>query len=851
MTSAPSSANASSASSACSQATVRGVGTPAAASSAEARNLSTARSIASAPLTARTPAAASACRASTRKMTCSSEPRGIPRTTTMSHASSASSRPRTAMPPSIRPAIRVTGANAHAWPRAVSARSRRSACQPPVEPRIATRIHPRPGGARIWPAKGPRMRTLLIDNYDSYTFNLFHLLGEVNGGVEPIVVRNDELSWDELAGLPFDNIVISPGPGRPEHPRDAGVSLEVLRRADVPVLGVCLGHQELAYAAGGTVEHAREVMHGRLSRIRHDDSVLFAGVPQDFLAVRYHSLVVGAVPAELRVTAWTPDGVIMALEHRTRPLFGVQFHPESVSTRHGRALLANFRDVTPRRRRPAPRRPEPAARRRPAPPTEGVQLRRRHLDAWCEPEAVFGALYAAHDHVAWLDSSRAGANVARFSFIGAPDGPLGQVVRYDVGARTLCVERASGREVRAESVFDYCRRELERLRVDAPDLPFDFVGGFAGYFGFELKAECGDRLTHPSPLPDAALLLCDRLIAFDHRERRIHLLALTDADGLEAADGWLAATGERLRALAREPPPLPPPPAPPGTLRFALHDPAEAYLESIAACRREIFEGESYEICLTTELRSDGTLDPVPAYLALRARNPAPFAALLRLGDVSVLSSSPERFLRVHRTRTVESRPMKGTAARLAEPFGDACRAAELRRDEKTRAENLMIADLVRNDLGRVSRLGTVEVPRLMVVESHATVHQMVTVVRGRLREGADAIDCVRAAFPAGSMTGAPKLRTLEIIDRLERRPRGIYSGALGVLAVNGTADLSIVIRTLVATPDRIAIGAGGAIVAASEPWAELEEMLLKARALLEAVGGTLDADPRVAVARA
>ena len=193
----------------------------------------------------------------------------------------------------------------------------------------------------------------------------------------------------------------------------------------------------------------------------------------------------------------------------------------------------------------------------------------------------------------------------------------------------------------------------------------------------------------------------------------------------------------------------------------------------------------------------------MPAYRTLRARNPAPFAALLRLGELSVLSSSPERFLRVDRERIVESRPMKGTAARLAEPFEDACRAAELRRDEKTRAENLMIADLVRNDLGRVSRLGTVEVPKLMVVESHATVHQMVTVVRGHLRENADAIDCIRAAFPAGSMTGAPKLRTLEIIDRLEQRPRGVYSGALGFLAVNGTADLNVMIRTLVASAGR------------------------------------------------
>jgi para-aminobenzoate synthetase len=693
------------------------------------------------------------------------------------------------------------------------------------------------------------MRTLLIDNYDSYTFNLFHLLGEVNGD-EPVVVRNDEATWDELGALAFDCVVISPGPGRPEHPRDVGLSLDALRRAEVPVLGVCLGHQALAYVAGGTVEHAPEVMHGRLSRIRHDGRGLFAGVPQDFLAVRYHSLVAGTAPDELRVTAWTADGVIMGLEHRSRPLFGVQFHPESVSTMHGRALLANFRDLTPERRhRAAPRTPAPAAGpRRPA-PAEGIEIRHRALEPWCEPEAAFAALYAEHDHAVWLDSSRPGGRVARFSYIGAPDGPLGHVVRYDVGTKTVEVQRSSGRELRDESVFHHCRRELERLRADAPELPFDFVGGFAGYLGFELKAECGATNTHASPQPDAGLVFCDRVIAFDHRERRVHLLALAEAGALAGADAWLAETEAQLRALSREPPPFPPEPAPPGTLRFALRDAPAAYLENIAACRREIFEGETYEVCLTTELRSDGTLDPLPAYRALRARNPAPFAALLRLGDVSVLSSSPERFLRVDRDRVVESRPMKGTAAREAEPMADAVRAAELRRDEKTRAENLMIADLVRNDLGRVARLGTVEVPRLMVVESHATVHQMITVVRGRLRDDADAIDCVRAAFPAGSMTGAPKLRTLEIIDRLEGRARGVYSGALGFLAVNGTADLNVVIRTLVAAPGGVTIGAGGAIVAASDPNDELDEMLLKARALLQAVGGTLDAGPRLAVA--
>jgi para-aminobenzoate synthetase len=686
------------------------------------------------------------------------------------------------------------------------------------------------------------MRTLLIDNYDSFTFNLFHLLGEVNGD-EPIVVRNDELTWKELAALAVDNIVVSPGPGRPEHERDVGVSLEVLQRAEVPVLGVCLGHQALAHVTGGAIEHAPEVMHGRLSQIDHDGRGLFAGIPQGFAAVRYHSLAVGAVPAALRVTAWTSDQVVMGLEHRSRPLWGVQFHPESISTEHGRTLVRNFRDLTRARQGPARHGPRPADQ-----PAAGTRLYHRALETWCHPEATFVALYGDREHAVWLDSSRAEPGLARFSFMGAPDGPLGQVVRYDVATGTLTIDRGHDREERHESVLDYCRRELERLRADAPGAPFDFTCGFAGYLGYELKAECGGALVHRSPLPDAALVFCDRLIAFDHDERRVHLVALADATGAAAAEAWMAATERELQRLVMPSPPAPPAP---DALRFTPREDRNAYLANIAACKREIFEGESYEVCLTTELHSDGAIDPLAAYRRLRARNPAPHAALLRLGDVSVLSSSPERFLRVDRERNVESKPIKGTAPRAAHPAEDAYRAAALRADDKSRAENLMIVDLVRNDLGRVCVLGSVEVPVLMAVESYATVHQLVTTVRGRLRDDATAIDCIRAAFPGGSMTGAPKLRTMEIIDRLEAGPRGVYSGALGFLSVNGAADLSIVIRTLVASPQGLQIGAGGAIVAASDPDAEHDEMLLKARALLEAIGGKLAPAPALAARQA
>jgi para-aminobenzoate synthetase len=520
----------------------------------------------------------------------------------------------------------------------------------------------------------------------------------------------------------------------------------------------------------------------------------------------------------------------------------VQFHPESLSTEHGQHLIRNFRDLTLAQGPSSRRAPRPARHA-----ATGVRLHHRALDRWCDPDAVFVALFGDRDHVVWLDSARAEPGLARFSFIGAPDGPLGRVVRYDVATRALTIDRADGREELHERVLDYCERELACLRADAPELPFDFTCGFAGYLGYELKADHGGELVHRSTLPDAGLVFCDRLVAFDHDLRRVHLVALADAKGVAAAEAWLATA---QRELERHPPQAPAVPPSPGALSFTVREGRDAYLANIAACKHEIVEGETYEVCLTTELRSDGAVDPLAAYRALRARNPAPYAALLRLGDVSVLSSSPERFLRIDRKRCVESKPIKGTAPRAAHPLEDAYRAAALRADAKERAENLMIVDLVRNDLGRVCVLGSVEVPALMTVESYATVHQLVTTVRGRLRDDASAIDCIRAAFPGGSMTGAPKLRTMEIIDRLEAGPRGVYSGALGFLSVNGTADLSIVIRTLVASHHGLQLGAGGAIVAASDPDAEHDEMLLKARAVLEAVGGTLAAEPAFTATR-
>jgi anthranilate synthase component 1 len=242
-------------------------------------------------------------------------------------------------------------------------------------------------------------------------------------------------------------------------------------------------------------------------------------------------------------------------------------------------------------------------------------------------------------------------------------------------------------------------------------------------------------------------------------------------------------------------------------------------------------------LCLTTEARVPGRFDALAVFDAVRASSATHHGGLLRIGDTTLVSASPERFLEVTREGVVRTSPIKGTRPRGAHPDDDARLRAELVASEKERAENLMIVDLMRNDLSRVCELGSVAVTRLLEVESYPHVHQLVSTIEGRLRADAEIVDAIAACFPAGSMTGAPKLRAIEVLDALEQRPRGPYAGAFGYLAADGTVDLAMTIRTIVLDPDGASVGAGGGITALSEPDAELAEARLKAEALLAALG--------------
>jgi para-aminobenzoate synthetase len=696
------------------------------------------------------------------------------------------------------------------------------------------------------------VKTLLVDNHDSYTYNVFHLLAAASGE-EPMVVNNDAVSWRVLTRMDFDAIVLSPGPGHPSRWHDFGVCRDILRHSEVPVFGICLGHQGIGNLLDGTVNRAPMAMHGRLSRVMHEGKGLFKDVPQGFSVVRYHSLAITAPPGpEGHIVAWSDDGVVMGVEHTKRPIWGVQFHPESISTEYGLKIAQNFFEMAGNFQRPQ----KPAGRATIAPrpnkapprtaPREGdgeLELRMRELEGEAPTEYVYESLFAEHDPSFWLDSADAPTWLAQCSYMGTTAGADRCFVTYDVDSGEILVNRGGVETVEHKSIFDYLNREMERIKVEPPEgVDRGLVGGYVGYLGYELKADCGSPNVHSSDLPDAAMMLANRVVAVDHTKGKTYLFALCRGEDPEA-DRWLDAAEALVGEAIAEPPaerPLAPPMDPGGHVSFHSGRGRERYLADIAKSQAELLAGESYEVCLTDQFSTDASPEPFELYRQLRRSNPSPFSAFLHFGENAIVSSSPERFISVDRRRQVMARPIKGTVSRLDDPAADAARVKELAEDEKTYAEHLMIVDLLRNDLGVVCDLESVRVPDLMVIEPYATVHQMVSTIVGRLEDGRSPVDCVRATFPGGSMTGAPKERTMEIIDDLEEEARGVYSGSIGYFGADGSTDLNIVIRTIVMRPGRTTIGAGGAIVMQSDPEEEFDEILLKARAPMAAIARTV-----------
>jgi len=434
-----------------------------------------------------------------------------------------------------------------------------------------------------------------------------------------------------------------------------------------------------------------------------------------------------------------------------------------------------------------------------------MRLYAKSLESWLHPSDAFVLLYGTHDFAFWLD--RETHQDHRFSVIGGTNAELKHYSQEQLVEQLAALATEN---------------ELE--------LPFDFRPGLVGALGFEA--------THD------ALLLVDRAIVFDHDARAVWFIGAF-ANEYEF-EHWRAAALLRFALIGGQQAQYRDLNSGGEVWAPKLRHSAESYVELIKRAQVHIEQGDVYQLCLTNQIEIQTDVDPLMTFLRLREQNPAPYSALLRVGERSVVSASPEQFLHATAKGLISSKPIKGTRRRGSNPEEDQQIAAELAGNEKERAENLMIVDLMRNDFGRVCEVGSVDVPKLFEVETYATVHQLVSTITGKLNADATIFDAVEAAFPGGSMTGAPKHRAIELVKQLESGERGIYSGAIGFIGYDGSAELGMVIRTLVFQGDHVTIGVGGGITIDSDPQAELEETKLKAKALLRALGAD---DPWAATA--
>jgi len=458
------------------------------------------------------------------------------------------------------------------------------------------------------------------------------------------------------------------------------------------------------------------------------------------------------------------------------------------------------------------------------------------------PVSAFLKIAEHADYAFLLESVEGGEQIARYSFLGKD--PF--LVLRACGGRTI-VERGGETRELDEPFVSALRRTLGEYRSPlVPDLP-RFTGGAVGYFGYD-AAPWFEPALRPSwqryagaatsaADAEAGFMLFDTVLAFDHVKHRILVIAnarITPDEDLEALYQFACARIQFLereleRDLSRS--------APGGgaVAVFRANTERPAFEASVRRAQEHIAAGDVFQVVLSQRFEAEVEADPLAIYRALRYVNPSPYMYFIRLGRTAIVGSSPEMLVRVE-GRHVETHPIAGTRPRGRTEEEDLRLGEELKRDEKERAEHVMLVDLGRNDLGRVCEYGTVKVPVYMTLERYSHVMHLVSRVEGRLAEGHDRLDALVACFPAGTVSGAPKIRAMEIIADLEPGPRGLYAGAIGYLDFAGNLDCCIAIRTIVLREGRASVQAGAGIVADSDPAAEYDESCDKARALVRAV---------------
>lgn len=671
----------------------------------------------------------------------------------------------------------------------------------------------------------------ILDNYDSFTYNLYQYFNEI--GETVIVRRPSECTLTDIENLAPLLIVISPGPCTPS---EAGLALDIIQsfQGRIPILGVCLGHQAIGQVFGGNVTRAKTPMHGKTSLIHHDGQGVFKGLPNPLRVTRYHSLALerASLPAELEITAESEDGEIMGIRHRNLPLEGVQFHPEAILTEVGHELLRNAIDNA--RFWQETHQPSPWQIR----PFNSHLLPHQILEAFRDTTLPF-----------FLDSGQNYPGLGEFSFLGA--FPFLEATAYKNRLELYRPETGTREVLPLGALGGLGQLDELWMRYRLPcGTAYPFSGGAVGFFSYDLNSALENlpqRAKDDLELPYWRFAWYDGIVAYDHNKGTYALIACGIQENGECSSALADSRLERLERLLEDFQTKAG-----GSDRDRLNvqfsgtfNPIhpevsrEQYLSDLASVIRYIYAGDIYQANLSQRFTMPWEGDPWELYLRLHMQNPAPFAAFLPYEDFQVLCSSPERFVRI-RKGTIETRPIKGTRPRGKSDYEDKALANDLWQSNKDRAELTMIVDLERNDLGKIARFGSVKVPDLIRLEKYPTVWHLVSTITAELHDTPSPSTLIKAVFPGGSITGAPKIRAMEIIEELEPFKRGLYTGSIGYFGFDGSWDLNIVIRTILLKNGTAYVHAGGGITADSDPQSEYMETLDKGAALFKALGGTL-----------
>src|SRR5579859_2502507 len=455
------------------------------------------------------------------------------------------------------------------------------------------------------------------------------------------------------------------------------------------------------------------------------------------------------------------------------------------------------------------------------------------------PVSAFLAIADGESHAFLLESVERGEQIGRYTFLG-----VAPYIRVTAGKGKVQIERGRKRELINGSIFQVVKRLLREHSVaTVPGLP-PFTAGAVGYFAYDVVRQLeniGEHAKDDLSLPDAELMFFDRLLAFDHLRHQIHIVAAADVareSPRRAYDRALRDIAAVERKLASGLSPAlwrGPIKAQSGKLKVHAATKRDSYMRGVERCKDYIAAGDIFQVVLSQRLDFIPEVAPFDLYRALRQVNPSPYLYFLRMGDTRILGSSPEMLVRVT-GRKLEYRPIAGTHPRGRDEVEDARLEQQMRTDEKERAEHVMLVDLGRNDLGRVSEYGSVKVKDLMYVERYSHVMHLVSALEGTLRRDLDALDAFAACFPAGTLSGAPKVRAMQIIEELEPTRRGVYGGSVFYADFAGNLDSCIGIRTLLMQGKKAYLQAGAGIVADSDPASEYLESMNKAQALLRAV---------------